>query len=324
MKAVIVGSGLSGITSAILLKQLKYDVEIFESREHIGGNCYDKLIGGVSVHMYGPHAFNTNKKYVWDFLNRYTKFNDVSLKVKAETDEGIIPIPFNKTSEELIGKKTPEEIKKLIFIDYSEKMWGTKWKDIPKSITSRVPITRQSHDDRYHLKKYQGIPVNGYTNMFKSMLEGIKVQTGIPKEEWKKQKKDLLIFTGKIDEYFNYCFGKLEYRSIRFEYSKEPQRDTMQLNQCNKKPWTREVDHSHWLKQKVKETIISKEYPLEHDESNIPFYPKPFHKNIKTYQKYKNLANKEEVIFVGRLATYKYLDMDDAIAQTFQIIKQKI
>ena len=177
-KAIIIGAGLSGSTSAILLKRAGYDVEIFEKRSHLGGNCYDEFIKGICVHKYGPHGFHTNKKQVWDFLNQFTSFNKVALKVQADTSQGRIPIPFNKTSCKIVGKKTPEEIRDLIFVDYSEKMWGLKWRDIPKSITNRLPTTRETFDNRYHLDKHQGIPQKGYTEMFKNMLEGITVHLG--------------------------------------------------------------------------------------------------------------------------------------------------
>ena len=307
MKANIIGCGLAGVTAAILLKEKGYDVEIFESRSHIGGNCYDQKIKGITVHKYGPHGFHTNNDQVWSFLNRYTKFNNVCLRVKANTKEGIIPLPFNRESEKIIGKKSPEEIIDLIFKDYSEKMWGVPWENLPKSITSRVPKLR---DDNSHC--------------FQNMLNGIKVNLGVNKDEWRRRRCDLLIYTGKIDEYFNYCYGWLEYRSLSIQFETAPKRkDIFQLNECNKKKFTRSIDHSHWHEQDVKDTIISKEYPQEHDESNTPFYPKPFGENISRYKRYKDLANREKnTIFIGRLATYKYLDMDDVIAQTLTKLKK--
>lgn len=319
MKAVIVGGGLSGITSALLLKEKGYEVEIFDTRYHIGGNCYDKKIEGIMVHQYGPHGFHTNNKKVWDFLNRYSKFNDVCLKVKANTSEGIIPLPYSPVTEKIIGPKTSEEIKQLIFKDYSEKMWGIPWDKFPKSISGRVPTKRDDPSLCFHVDKYQGIPINGYTAMFNNMLDGIKINLNCDKEEYKKQKYDLLIYTGKIDEFFDYKYGWLEYRSLKIQFeTAKKNNDIFQLNECNKKPWTRSVDHSHWHEQDVVETVISKEYPCEHTKNNLPFYPKPFGDNQEVYKKYKTIADSlSNVIFVGRLATYKYLDMDDAIAQVF-------
>tara|TARA_Y100000592_G_C5458014_1_gene312418 strand:+ start:59 stop:1036 length:978 start_codon:yes stop_codon:yes gene_type:complete len=323
MKAVIVGCGLSGITSAILLKEKGYDVEIFDTRHHIGGNCYDKKVEGVMVHQYGPHGFHTNNEKVWKFLNKYSKFNDVCLRVIGNTADGLIPLPYSPASEKIIGSKTPEQLKELIFKDYSEKMWGIPWDKFPKSISGRVPTKRDDPSLCFHLDKYQGIPENGYTSMFNNMTQSIKVNLGCDPQEYKKQKYDLLIYTGKVDDYFNYKYGWLEYRSLKIQFETAQKRhDIFQLNECNKKPWTRSVDHSHWHKQDVIQTVISREYPCEHTKNNIPFYPKPFGNNQEKYKKYKKIADTlTNVIFVGRLATYKYLDMDDAIAQVFTKLK---
>jgi len=324
MKAIIVGAGLSGVVSAIILKEKGYNVEIFEQRNHIAGNCYDKKIEGIMVHKYGPHGFHTNNKMVWDFVNKYTDFNNTCLKVKANTKDGIIPIPYGPAAKEIIGEKTSEEIINLIFKDYSEKMWGVPWEKLPPSITKRVPKIRNNLSTCFHVDKYQGIPVSGYTVMFKNMLDGIKVHLNCKKDEWRKQKYDLLIYTGKIDEYFDYCHGWLEYRSLFIQFETGVRRpDIFQLNECNKKAWTRSVDHSHWHTQNVTNTIISKEYPQEHTPHNIPFYPKQFGKNTELYKEYKKLADRQKnVIFTGRLATYKYLDMDIAIAQALQKLSQ--
>jgi len=323
MKAVVVGCGLSGITSAILLRQKGYKVEIFDTRNHIGGNCYDKKMEGVMVHQYGPHGFHTNNEKVWSFLNQFSSFNDVCLLVKGNTSEGIIPLPFSPASRKIVGPKTPAEIKELIFKDYSEKMWGIPWEDFPKSISGRVPTMRDHPSLCYHVDKYQGIPDKGYTEMFKNMLGSTKINLNCRAKEYKRRKYDLLVYTGKIDEFFDYEHGWLEYRSLKILFETAKRRpDVFQLNECNSKPWTRSVDHSHWHKQKVDQTVISKEYPCEHTKNNIAFYPKPFGDNQKIYKKYKKIANSlNNVIFIGRLATYKYLDMDDAISQVFNKLK---
>ena len=324
MKAVVVGGGLSGTVAATLLQEKGYDVEIFEQRAHIAGNCYDKKIEGVRVHQYGPHGFHTNNEEVWNFLNRYTKFNNVCLEVKANTSEGVIPIPYGPAAQKIIGHKTPEEIIKLIFKDYSEKMWGVPWEKLPPSITNRVPKMRDDPSLCFHIDKYQGIPEDGYTVMFENILNNIKVNLNCAAEEWRKQKFDLLVYTGKIDEYFNYCYGSLEYRSLFIQFETGRRRpDIFQLNECNKKSWTRSVDHSHWHSQKTENTVISKEYPCEHTKQNVPFYPKQFGNNVKLYKKYKKLAHgQKNVIFTGRLATYKYLDMDTAVGQAMQKLKK--
>ena len=322
MKIIVVGCGLSGIISAVILKSLGHDVDIFEERLHIGGNCYDNKEKGVLVHQYGPHAFHTDKKYVWDFLCQYTKFNNFSLRVVANTSEGQIPIPFNLRSQDIVGMKDVEQIKKLLFIDYSEKMWGCVWKDVPKAIWSRVPSIRENYDDRYHTDEFQGVPCGGYTEMFRAMLDGIKVHLGVAKHDWKKVKKDLVIYTGKIDDYYDNIYGELPYRSLKFVKYEDNKRKHVQVNECNKNPWTREVDHSHFLNQNIKQTIITREYPCEHDKTNLPFYPIPSARNIEKYQQYKRLNKyNSKLVFLGRLATYKYLDMDNAIAQVFKYLK---
>ena len=213
MKAVVVGCGL-----AILLKRKGYKVEIFDTRSHIGGNCYDKKMEGVMVHQYGPHGFHTNNEKVWSFLNQFSSFNDVCLRVKGNTAEGIIPLPFSPVSRKIVGSKTPDEIKELIFKDYSEKMWGIPWEDLPVSISGRVPTMRDDASPCYHLDKYQGIPTNGYTEMFKNMLGSIKINLNCQPGEYNKQKYDLLIYTGKIDEFFDYKYGWIEYRSLKIQY----------------------------------------------------------------------------------------------------------
>ena len=319
MKVIIAGAGLAGATAAVIFREMGHKVEIFETRSHVGGNCYDERIDNVTVHRYGPHGFHTSNVDVWKFLNRYTRFRETALEVVANTELGMIPVPFNNRSAEIVGDLSPEEIRDLIFKDYSEKHWGISWKDIPKSITSRLPERRNSHDCRYHLDRWQGVPLEGYTTMFESMLDGVKVHLGCHPDAWRKQRYDHLVFTGSIDEYFNQQFGMLEYRSLRFDYMRAAKRDFFQINECNtNNAWTRSVDHSHWMNDAVDETWVGFEYPCEWSPGTVRFYPKPFGTNPHLYRKYRKLAEYEKnVTFLGRLATYKYLDMDDAIAQVF-------
>ena len=210
---------MSGVTAAILFKEQGHDVEIFEVRDHIAGNCYDvKNDDGCTVHKYGSHIFHTNNEEVWEFLNRYTKFNSYEHRVRANTKEGLLSIPFSKKTEEQLGRDLdPKEIQDLLFREYSERHWGIPWEQLPKSISGRVPNKRDDHDDRYFTDKYQGIPENGYTAMFKNMLDGIKVNLGAERGLHKRLKADLVVWTGKISEYFDLKFGHLPYRSLRFE-----------------------------------------------------------------------------------------------------------
>ena len=329
MKINIIGCGLSGVTAAILLKEQGHDVEIFESREHIGGNCYDEKMDDIVVHKYGLHCFHTNDKEVWDFLNRYTKFNNHELHARANTELGLISIPYNKKTAEQIGRDlSEEEIHELIFKDYSERHWGIPWDNLPKSISGRVPTKRDSYDDRYSLDKYQGIPVSGYTAMFRNMLDGIKVNLGVSKDEYRNLKGDKMVYTGKPDDFFNYEFGRLEYRSLKFKHKKVQRTDLFsfekgaQINECNNKPYNRTVDNSVFLDQQLPHTILTRDYPEEHNDTNDPIYPKSFGGNIEMYNKYKKAIKADiNTIFLGRLATYKYLDMWMAIKQVMTKVK---
>ena len=323
MKINIIGCGLSGITSAILLKEKGHDVEIFETREHIGGNCYDEKQEGITVHMYGAHIFHTNDDDVWSFLNRYTSFNNYEHKVRANTSLGLISIPYNNKTTEQIGRElTSTEIQELVFREYSERHWGIKWEQLPKSISGRVPNKRENWDERYFTDKYQGIPENGYTAMFKNMLDGIKVHIGVDKSEYKNTKCDKMIYTGKPDEFFNYCFGKLPYRSLRFEHFKVKKDENFSwekgavINECNTLPFNRTMDNSVYLKEYLPHTIMTRDYPEQHNEYNDPIYPMDFGEGMSIYSAYKSVVRAEQnVLFLGRLASYKYLDMWMAVKQ---------
>lgn len=323
MKIHVVGCGLTGITAAIVLKEQGHNVEVFESRHHLGGNCYDEVQDGVRVHQYGAHIFHTNDKGVWSFLNRYTRFNDYQHRVRANTKEGLISIPFNKHSEESLGRNlTDDEIRSLIFKDYSERHWGLAWEKLPKSILSRVSIRRSSYDSRYFLDKYQGIPEHGYTTMLQGMLDGVKVHLGVGKMEWRKFACDKVVYTGKPDDFYNYRYGVLPYRSLRFEHI-VTKRDALYswdhgavINECNLRPYNRTVDNSVFHNQSKGQTVLTRDYPEEHDGCNEPIYPKPFGEGREIFLKYKACMDAEnDTVFLGRLATYKYLDMWMAIKQ---------
>jgi UDP-galactopyranose mutase len=214
--AKVIGCGLSGITAAILLKEKGYNVTIYDRRNHIGGNCYDSNIAGTLVHNYGPHLFHTNDDEVFEFLSRYTEWIPYQNKPKGNTKLGLISLPYSKKTIKEIGKElTQEEIVDIIFKDYSEKQWGVEFKDIPKSITNRIPKTKDCEDPTwYEGEKYQCLPKYGYTKMMEKMLKPFTVILKSKDEYWKSYPSDLMVYTGKIDEYFNYCYGKLPYRSL--------------------------------------------------------------------------------------------------------------
>ena len=328
MKAVVVGCGISGATAAFLLKSKGYDVEVFETRNHIAGNCYDEVVHGVTVHKYGAHVFHTNREEIWNFVKQFAEFNNFCPKVWANTREGLIPIPYNDVTRGIIGDKTKEEIIDLIFRDYSEKMWGESWENLPAEITSRIAKIKDGTDRCYHKDPYYGVPIGGFVKMFENMLEGIKVHIGCNRTDWQiARKRDLLVFTGPIDSYFRYCYGRLDYRSLIFEWHKGEKQKVFQINECNKdKTWLRSIDHSFFYgNENLKHGIIHKEYSCAYDQvfgSNEPFYPVNFGENPATYKKYKKLAdNTKNVIFTGRLATYKYIDLDTAVSQTMGKMK---
>jgi UDP-galactopyranose mutase len=314
MKISIVGCGLSGITAAICLEQKSHNVTIFETRSHIGGNCYDSNVAGTLVHNYGPHLFHTNDDEVFNFLSNYTEWFDYKNQPKGDTKLGLLSLPYSKKTIKEIGKElSQEEIVDVIFKDYSEKQWGVPFEQIPKSITNRIPKTKDCEDPTwYEGEKYQCLPKFGYTKMMENMLQGLDVKLNCSKNEWKKHKADLIIFTGKIDEFYDYKFGKLPYRSLEFKHhftSKKLKHGIINQNTASV-PYTRKYDHSYFNYTHHGPTIITEEYSKECEENDVPFYPIPFGEGLTTHAKYKNLADKEpNTIFLGRLATYTYLDM---------------
>lgn len=325
MKIKVIGCGITGITAAVLLQEQGHQVEIFETRNHIGGNCYDSNIAGTLVHSYGPHCFHTNDEEVFSFLSRYTSWSEFYLRPKGNTELGLLSLPYSKTTIRELGRElTQEEILKYIFKDYSEKQWGIPFEELATSIINRVPKASDKENPSWaEGEKFQCIPLKGYTEMFKNMLENINVHLGISSEDWKKHEADITVYTGKIDEYFNYRYGKLPYRSLYFEHTLSYEKmNTFIINQNMKKiPYTRVYDHSYFTHNHKGPTIITKEYSIAHDESNIPFYPMPFGSGASMYAEYRELAEKEKnVIFLGRLATYKYLDMWVAVKQAMQKI----
>jgi len=316
----IVGCGLSGITSAILLKEKGYDVRIFETRNHIGGNCYDSNIAGTLVHNYGPHLFHTNDEEVFSFLSKYTEWFDYKNRPKGNTKLGLISLPYSKKTAKEIGRElSQEEIVDVIFKDYSEKQWGISFEDIPKTITNRVPRTKDCEDPTwYEGEKYQCLPKFGYTKMMEKMVEGLDIKLECSINEWRDHKSDLTIYTGKIDEFYNYRFGHLPYRTLEFKHHFTSQKMSHALENQNMSsiPYTRSYDHSFFNYNHNGPTIITEEYSKKCKDSDIPFYPMPFGEGLQIYSKYKELADLEKnTVFVGRLATYTYLDMWMTIKQ---------
>jgi len=318
--AKIIGCGLSGITAAVLLKQKGYSVEIYETRPHIGGNCADSYITNTLVHQYGPHIFHTDDEEVYAFLSQYTEWIPFKYQPQGETRLGRVSLPYSKkTAAELGRELSQEEIVEYIFKDYSEKQWGVPFSEIPKTITNRIPKTANCEDPTwFEGQKYQCIPKEGYTAMFHRMLEGITVHLNCDEHRWVDERAadDLIVYTGKIDSYFGTVYGRLPYRSLRFEHDVLCEKmDTFFINQNNPDvAYTRVYDHSAWTPGHTGPTVVTKEYPKECGPDDVPFYPIPWGEGGEIYRQYETLAAAEDgVIFVGRLATYKYLDMWMAI-----------
>jgi UDP-galactopyranose mutase len=353
---LIIGAGLFGATIAQQLKEQGKKILVIDQRNHIGGNCYTEKTDGINVHKYGAHIFHTSNQEVWNYVNRFAKFNHYVNRPKVNYQGKIFSFPINlMTLYQLWGTTTPEEAKaKLekvkepiknpknleewilsqvgreiyeIFIKgYTTKQWGCPPKELPSFIIKRLPI-RLTFDDNYFNDCYQGIPVGGYTKMIENMLQGIeiKLETNFFKE--KNQLKKLaknMIFTGRIDEYFQSCFGELEYRTLRFENKKLNIPDfqgNAVINYTDAAiPYTRILEHKHFEFQACDHSIITYEYPDTWSPAKIPYYPVNNQKNNLLYEKYQTLAKKEKnVIFGGRLANYKYFDMDDTIEAALKL-----
>lgn len=318
----VVGCGLSGIVSAVCLAHKGYTVDIYETRSHIGGNCYDRSMYNVKFfHTYGLHIFHTDDEEVWDFIKNYSEWVPFKLQPKGLSEKyGVISLPYSKKTISEIGRAlTQEEIVDTIFKDYSEKQWGVCFDDIPKTITNRIPKTAECEDPTwFEGQKYQCIPKDGYTAMFKRMLDhpNITVHLNCSPDDWKDSLTSLTIYTGKIDEYYGYCYGRLPYRTLEFHHHCGADRNEhFVVNQINAySPYTRIYDHSYFDESHVGTTVITHELSKECNETDIPYYPMPFGKGSEIYRKYEELAkNEKNVIFLGRLATYKYLDMWMAI-----------
>lgn len=354
---IIVGAGISGAVFAERLHKKGKKVLVIEKRDHIAGNIYTENIEGINVHKYGPHIFHTNNKKIWDYINKFSSFNNFINSPIAVYKGEVYSLPFNMyTFYKMWGVITPEEaIRKIseqrkeilgdpknleeqaislvgrdiyekLIKGYTEKQWGRSCDKLPSFIIKRLPF-RTTYDNNYFNALYQGIPIGGYTKTIKNMLDGIEVKLNVDylhqKKYWETLAKNI-IFTGQIDAYFDYCFGSLEYRSVRFE--------TKLLNQNNYQgnavvnytdfniPWTRSIEHK-WFEfgkdeegNELRNTIISREYSSEWKQGKDPYYPINDDKNKQLYQKYKYLADKQnKVIFAGRLGEYKYYDMDQAI-----------
>jgi len=361
-KILIVGAGLTGITLAERFASSGNKILIVEKRNHIGGNCYDfKNKDGILIHKYGPHIFHTNYKEVWDYSSQFTQWIPYQHKVLGFVDGKLVPIPFNlNTLYELLPKQAENLEKKLIerfgygkripilslkktkdkdlkfladfiyrkiYLNYTQKNWGKKPEEIDFSITARVPILI-NRDDRYFQDRRQGIPKRGYTKMFERMLENKNIELKLNtdyKAIKNKIKYDLLFYTGPIDEFFNYKYGKLEYRCLKIKFKTLKKKEYQPAAVVNypdlKYKFTRITEFKKLTQQKSSKTTIGFEYPGRKGFMAWPFLDK---KTKKIYKKYWQEAEKlkeKNIYFAGRLAEYKYYDMDDAIKNSLDLFK---
>ncbi len=358
---LIVGAGLFGsIVACEARKQGKHCL-VVEKRNHIGGNVYTEEIEGIQVHRYGAHIFHTSNKTVWDYISQFAEFNRYTNSPVAYYKGRIYNLPFNmNTFNRMWGAVTPEDAKKIIekqrrecAVDvprnleeqalnlvgrdiyeklvkgYTEKQWGCKAVELPPEIIRRLPV-RFTYDNNYFNDSYQGIPIGGYTQIIEKMLEGTEVRLNTDYLEQRETLRKLagtVIFTGPVDEYFEYCYGELEYRSVRFEtevLDMQNYQGNAVVNYTEYEiPYTRIIEHKHFEYGNQPKTVISREYPVTWERGYEPYYPVNNEKNNKLYQKYAQRAEKEKgVLFEGRLGKYRYYDMHHIVAEALKCSKK--
>jgi len=360
---LIVGSGLFGSVFAHEARKIGKKCLVLEKRNHIGGNVFCEKIEDINVHKYGAHIFHTNDKYIWDYVNKFVEFNRYTNSPVAKFDNKLYNLPFNmNTFYQLWGVSTPSEAKEKIdeqikksgiknpvnleeqaisivgtdiyeklIKGYTEKQWGRKATDLPAFIIKRLPV-RFTFDNNYFNDKYQGIPIGGYNLLIEGLLKDIDVKCDVNyfenKEYWNSL-AEKIVYTGKIDEFYNFQFGRLEYRSLKFDtkiIDIENFQGNAVVNYTNAEiPYTRIIEHKHFEFGSQKKTVITYEYPDEWSSGKESYYPINDDKNNAIYYKYKELSNNDNhVIFGGRLAEYKYYDMHQIIGSALSKVKQNI
>ncbi len=356
---LVVGAGLFGSIFAHQANKCGKKCLVIEKRNHIAGNIYTQNTDDINVHKYGAHIFHTDTKKVWDFINKFATFNRYTNSPIAIYKDEVFNLPFNmNTFNKMWGVKTPQQAKEMIakqvkdsgitdpqnleeqaislvgkdiytklIKGYTQKQWGKSPKELPAFIIKRLPV-RFTYDNNYFNDNYQGIPIGGYTKIVEKMLDGIDVKLNTDFFENKQELENIcntVLFTGMIDEYYDYKFGTLEYRSLKFENEKHQVSNYQGNAVVNYNefeiPYTRIIEHKHFEKtDNDYSTIITKEYPQNWKIGDEPYYPVNDKKNSELLEKYKQIAQKESnVIFGGRLAEYKYYDMDDVIESALNL-----
>ncbi len=358
---LIVGAGLFGSIFAHEATKRGKSCLVIEKRDHIAGNIYTKNEHGINVHVYGAHIFHTDSKEAWDYVNDLVEFNRFTNAPIAKYKNELYHLPFNmNTFYKMWGAKTPDEARAIIekqkadfkvlepknleeqainlvgpdiyeklIKGYTEKQWGRSTKDLPAFIIKRLPV-RFTYDNNYFNDQYQGIPKGGYTKMIEKLLEGVEVRLNTDFYLDKAGYLDManhVIYTGTIDQYFDYKFGELEYRSLKFE-TKEVDTDNYQgnavINYTERDiPYTRVIEHEHFEFKQIKPSVVTFEYPSDWKKGDEPYYPINDEKNNALYKKYLELAEaQDKVIFAGRLGWYKYFDMDDVVIEALKFVNK--
>jgi len=357
---LIVGSGLFGCVFAYEATRRGKKCLLIDKRNHSGGNIYCDNVEGINVHRYGAHIFHTNDKAVWDFVNSFVEFNRYTNSPVAEYQGKRYNLPFNmNTFYQLWGVKTPQEAKdkltneislfkvktpanleqqalslvgrdiyEKLIRGYTEKQWGRPATELPAFIIKRLPL-RFTYDNNYFNDKYQGIPIGGYNKLTEGLLEGIEVRLNsdyfADRSKWDKIAENI-VFTGHIDQYYDYRFGQLEYRSLRFEHElldMENYQGNAVVNYTGREiPYTRIIEHKHFEFGKQEKTVVTREFPDEWTRGKEAYYPINDERNNTIFEKYRALSKQEEkVIFGGRLATYQYYDMHQIVASALKAAK---
>lgn len=371
---LIVGAGLFGAIFAHEAKKAGKKVLVIDRRDHIGGNIYTKEVEGIQVHQYGAHIFHTSDKEVWDYIQQFAEFNRYTNSPVARYKDELYNLPFNmNTFSKMWGVRTPAEAKEIIqrqireagitepknleeqaislvgkdiyeklVKGYTEKQWGRRATELPSFIIRRLPV-RYVYDNNYFNDKYQGIPVGGYTKIIERMLEGTEVRLMtdfFADREILAKEAENIVFTGMIDAYYDYCFGELEYRSLRFEtevLNMENYQGNAVVNYTEYEvPYTRIIEHKHFEygcqggyggdgSGVSDKTVITREYPAAWSRGEEPYYPMNDEKNNALYARYRELADQEEhVIFGGRLGMYRYYDMHQVVKEALKCVRKAL